>query len=136
MNTLDPNSDDYTSLQFIKRNLLRIPYALREATKDSTNYKNLKIVYDQLIKSLNQLNNQKTNNIKQLEDHKQNMLVNRKNINTHSVIDKIRDKYTSIDYPEDLPLDKLKKFCEQLELKKIRNKRRTYQQNRIKIKIN
>jgi hypothetical protein len=133
LNTLEPNSDDYASLQFIKRNLLRIPYALREATKDSTDYKNLKIVYDQLINSLNQLNNQKADKITQQENDKQKILANRKNIKTHSVIDKIRDKYTSIDYPEDLPLDKLKKFCEQLELKKSGTKEELI--NRIELKL-
>jgi hypothetical protein len=133
LNTLDPNSDDYASLQFIKRNLLRIPYALRDATKNSTDYKNLKIVYDQLINSLNQLNNQKADKITQQENQKQRILENRKNFNTHSVIDKIREKYTKIDYPENLPLDKLKKFCEQLELKKSGTKEELI--NRIELKL-
>lgn len=133
LDTLDPSSEDYNSLQFIKRNLLRIPYALREATKDSTDYNNLKMVYDQLINSLNNLNNQKADKITQNKINKEKLLDSRKNITTHSVIDKIREKYTKIDYPEDLPLDKLKKFCEQLELKKSGTKEELI--NRIELKL-
>lgn len=133
LNTLDSDSDDYISLQFIKKNLLRIPYALRDATKDSSDYKNLKIVYDQLINALNQLNKLKSDKITEKENKKQKLLDSRKNISTHSIIDKIREKYIKIDYPEDLSLDKLKKFCEQLELKKSGTKEELI--NRIELKL-
>ena len=106
---------------------------MKEATKDSTDYNNLKTVYDQLINSLTQLNKSKSDKITQNEINKQQLLNSRKNITTHSVIDKIREKYTKIDYPEDLPLDKLKKFCEQLELKKSGTKEELI--NRIELKL-
>ena len=61
------------------------------------------------------------------------MLSKRQNFNIDSVIDKIREKYISIDYPEDLPLDKLKKFCEQLELNKSGTKSELI--NRIELKL-
>lgn len=133
LKSLDKNSDDYISLQFIKRNLLRIPYALREATKDSSDYNNLKIVYDQLISSLNDFNKLKMEKITQNTLKKNKIIDNRKNIITDSIIDKIRERYISIDYPEDLPLDKLKNFCEQLELKKSGTKEELI--NRIELKL-
>jgi hypothetical protein len=135
LNTLDKNSDDYTSLQFIKQNLLRIPYALREATKGSTNYNNLKTVYDQLMMSTNSFNTTKSDKLSQNEIKKQKMLDSRQHIITHSVIDNIREKYTKIDYPENLPLDKLKKFCEQLELKKSGTKEELIHRIELKLKL-
>ena len=133
LESLDKNSNDYVSLQFIKRNLLRIPYALRETSQDSSDYKNLKIVYDQLISALNNFNKSKTEKIEQNSLKKNKINDNRKHIISYSTIDNIREKYTSIEYPENLPLDKLKKFCEQLELKKSGTKEELI--NRIELKL-
>ena len=135
LESLDKNSNDYVSLQFIKRNLLRIPYALREITKDSSDYNNLKIVYDQLISALDNFNKSKTEKIEQNLLKKNKINDNRKHIISYSTIDNIREKYTSIEYPENLPLDKLKKFCEQLELKKSGTKEELIHRIELKLKL-
>lgn len=131
--TTEKNSDDYNNLEFIKKNLLRLPYAMRNTSPDSENYHNMKIIYDQLVSRLSNINNEKEILVQSIKQTKDRINENRKNFKMDSVIDKIREKYEKIDYPEELPLAKLKEFCEKLELKKSGTKEELV--NRIELKL-
>jgi hypothetical protein len=128
---LTANKNDKIHLKYIKNNLQRLPYALKESTGEKQKY--LNFIYNQLLEEMKVINNRKQDKIDSIIIHNELMKTKRNVVNTDSKFQKILEKYEEIDYPEDLSLAKLQKICEELKCKKSGTKQELI--HRIEMKL-